>query len=72
MGKKQVTKDKRKLMTVKEVQNEFLYINTPKLRAFLNENVAYIKINNKYYYPRAQVEKLLMDTENSSEYEVNY
>lgn len=72
MGKKQITKDKRKLMTVKEVQNEFLSMSTPKLRAFLNENTAYIRIGNKYYYLRTEIEKLLMDTENSYEYEVNY
>ncbi len=71
MDKKQVTKDRRKLMTVKEVQNEFLYINTPKLRAFLNENVAYIKLNGKYYYPRAEIERLLTIKE-SHEYQVSY
>lgn len=72
MSKKQVTKNKRRLMTVREVQNEFLSMNIPKLRAFLNENTAYIKIGNRYYYQRAEVEKLFNDCTKSYEYEVKY
>lgn len=60
---------KLKLMTAKEVQAEYLNMDIRKLRAFLNQNISYIKIGVRYYYQRAEVEKLLMDTENSYEYE---
>lgn len=72
MSKEQVTKNKRKLLTVKEIREDYISMSEPKLRAFLNSTIPYLKIGNKYYYPRSEVEKLLVDTENSYEYQVNY
>lgn len=72
MSKEQVTKNKRKLLTVKEIREDYISMSAPKLRAFLNSTIPYLKIGNKYYYPRSEVEKLLVDTENSYEYQVNY
>lgn len=72
MDKKEISKNKRKLLTVKEIRKEYISMNEPKLRAFLNSTISYLKIGNRYYYPRSEVEKLLIDTENSYEYKVNY
>lgn len=72
MGKKQVVRNKRKLLTVKEIKEDYISMNEPKLRAFLNSTIPYLKIGNRYYYPRTEVEKLLVDTENSYEYQVDY
>lgn len=65
------TNKKLKLMTAKEVQEEFLDMDIRKLRAFLNQNVAYIKIGSRYFYHRSAVESLLTDTENSYEFKLS-
>lgn len=62
---------KKKLMTCKDVQEEILDMDIRKLRAFLNRNIAYIKVGRRYFYQRSQVEKLLLDTENSYEFELD-
>lgn len=69
-----MTKDKKKLMTSKDIQEEFLDMDIRKLRAFLNQNIAYIKVGKRYYYKRADLEKLLNlnDCTKSYEYEVKY
>lgn len=67
-----MTKDKKKLMTSKDIQEEFLDMDIRKLRAFLNQNIAYIRIGRRYYYHRSDIEEILADTENSYEYQVNY
>lgn len=59
---------KRKLMTTKEVQEEFLDMDIRKVRAFLNRFCSYKKIGQTYYYSRKEVEKLLLDGENSTEF----
>lgn len=60
--------DKRKLMTTREVQEEFLNMDIRKVRAFLNQFCSYKKIGKNYYYLRAEVEKLLLDEECSTEF----
>lgn len=65
------TDKKLKLMTAKDVQEEFLCMDIRKLRAFLNQNIAYIKIGARYFYHRSEVEELLTDTENSYEFEMD-
>lgn len=72
MSKKQMTKHRRKLLTLKEIKEDYISMNEPKLRAFLNSTIPYLKVGNRYYYPRTEVEKLLVDTENSYEYQVDY
>lgn len=69
---KEQAKNRRKLLTVKEIKEDYISMNEPKLRAFLNSTITYIKIGNRYYYPRSKVEKLLLDTDNSYEYKINY
>lgn len=61
---------KRKLMSAGEVRDEYLGMDIRKLRTFLNRNIAFVKIGNRYYYQRSEVERLLSDTENSHEFKV--
>lgn len=73
MRKKRTSeKPKKKLMTCKEVQQEFLPMDVRKLRTFLNTYCSFKKIGNVYYYNRSEVEKLLNDTENSFEFPIQY
>lgn len=64
------TKVQRKLMTAREVRDEYLCMDIRKLRTFLNENISFVKIGNRYYYQRSKIEKLLNDTENSYDFRV--
>ena len=64
------TKVQRKLMTAREVRDESLCMDIRKSRTFLNENISFVKIGNRYYYQRSKVEKLLNDTENSYDFRV--
>lgn len=66
-----IIRSKKKLMSAKDVQEEYLNMDIRKLRAFLNQNIAYVKIGVRYYYQRSQVEKLLLDTENSYEFRLD-
>lgn len=59
---------RKKLITTKEVQQEFLDMDIRKIRAFLNQFCTYKKIGKTYYYPRKEVEKLLLDEECSTEF----
>lgn len=61
---------RRKLLSVKEVQKEYLNMDCRKLRAFLNSQCNYKKIGNAYFYSRAEVESLLLSNE-KVEYEIN-
>lgn len=61
---------RRKLLSVLDVQNEYLDMDCRKLRAFLNSQCNYKKIGNTYYYSRAEVESLLLSNE-KVEYEIN-
>lgn len=63
-------KTRRKLLSVKEVQNKYLNMDCRKLRAFLNSQCNYKKIGNAYFYSRAEVESLLLSNE-KVEYEIN-
>lgn len=60
-GKQKCTK--RKLLSVLDVQREYLDIDCRKLRAFLNSQCNYKKIGNTYFYSRAEVESLLLSDE---------
>ncbi len=62
--------NKKKCMTAKEVQDEFINMDIRKLRSFLNQYCSYKKIGKNYYYIRQEVEKLLLDSENSFEYSI--
>lgn len=66
-GKKRV---RRKLLSVQDIQREFINMDARKLRAFLNANCNYKKIGNTYYYSRAELEDLLLADE-PLEYEIN-
>lgn len=56
-------KTRRKLLSVLDVQSEYLDMDCRKLRAFLNSNCNYKKIGNTYFYSRAEVESLLLSDE---------
>ena len=57
-----------KLITLKEIQKEYLNIDRRRLQTLLNRFCAYKKIGRIYYYSRAEVERMLLDEENSVEY----
>lgn len=59
---------KKKLMTAKEVQQEYLQMDLRKIRNFLNHYCSYKKIGRTYYYSRREVAELLSDEENSLEF----
>lgn len=59
-----------RLMTAKEVQAEYLNMDIRKLRCFLNEFCTYRKIGKTYFYSRAEVEKLLLDENSSTEFQL--
>lgn len=63
-------KIRRKLLSVLDIQKEYLDMDCRKLRAFLNSNCHYKKIGNTYFYSRAEVESLLL-SEEKVEYEIN-
>lgn len=69
-GSNQQNLRKRKLITTKEVQQEYLNMDIRKVRGFLNSFCSYKKIGNTYYYSRSEVEKLLLDENNSIEFEL--
>lgn len=71
MGKKVKPKKQCKLMSVREVQEEYLNIDCRKLRMFLNTYLSYVKIGRLYYYQRSEVEALLTDKDNSYEFKLN-
>ena len=59
----------RKFMTAKDVQQEYLDMDMKKLRAFLNRYCSYKRIGNTYFYPRSEIEGLLLDHKNT-EYKI--
>ncbi len=63
-------KTARKLLSVQDIQREYLNMDCRKLRAFLNSRCNYKKIGNTYYYSRAEVNSLLL-SEEKVEYEIN-
>lgn len=71
MGEKVKPKKQRKLMSVREVQEEYLNIDSRKLRVFLNTYLSYVKIGRLYYYQRSEVEALLTDKDNSYEFKLD-
>lgn len=68
-GINRISNSKRKCMTAKEVQQEYLDMDIKKLRAFLNRYCSYKKIGNTYFYPRSEIEELLLNHENT-EYKI--
>ena len=72
-GWKRMTSKKkktRKLLSILDIQREYLSMDSRKLRAFLNSQCNYKKIGKTYYYSRAEVESLLLSAE-KVEYEIN-
>ncbi len=67
---KPVTKSSRQCLTVKEIQNEYVNMDSRKLRAFLNTYLHYKKIGHTYYYIRHEVESLLLNETKSQEFQV--
>ena len=63
-------RSRRKLLSVLDVQSEYLDMDCRKLGAFLNSNCNYKKIGNTYFYSRAEVESLLLSDE-KMEYEIS-
>lgn len=61
---------RRKLLSVLDIQKEYLDMDCRKLRAFLNNNCNYKKIGNTYFYSRAEVESLLL-SEKKAVYEIS-
>ena len=59
-----------KLMTAKQVQEEYLNIDIRRLRVFLNTYCHYRKIGRQYYYVRDEVEKRLLETDGNMEYQL--
>ena len=60
--------EKPKLMTAKEVQQEFLPMDIRKVRLFLNANCRVRKIGNQYFYVREEIEKMLIRVEGNVVY----
>lgn len=56
MAKTTKVKTAKKLMSAKEVQEEFLNMDIRRLRSFLNQYCSFKKIGNVYYYARKDVE----------------
>lgn len=59
-----------KLITVKQVQKEYLNIDIRRLRSFLNMYCHYRKIGRQYYYVREEVEQKLLSTDDNIEYQL--
>ena len=59
-----------KLMTAKQVQEEYLNIDIRRIRAFLNTYCHYRKIGRQYYYVREEVEQKLLNTDDNIEYQL--
>lgn len=66
----QVDMKRRKLITAKEVREEYLDMDIRKIRRFLNRFCGYKKIGRTYYYSRLEVEALLLDEENGIEFTI--
>ncbi|KAI4442337.1 hypothetical protein C824_004848 [Schaedlerella arabinosiphila] len=64
-----ISNSQHKCMTAKEVQQEYLDMDIKKLRVFLNQYCSYKKIGNTYFYPRSEIENLLLDHK-TTEYKV--
>ena len=60
-----------KLITARQVQEEYLNIDIRRLRAFLNAYCHYRKIGRHYYYVREEVEQKLLNTEDIVEYQLS-
>lgn len=59
-----------KLITARQVQQEYLNIDLRRLRNLLNTNCHYRKIGRQYFYIREEVEHQLLNTDNNVEYQL--
>lgn len=59
-----------KLITARQVQEEYLNIDIRRLRALLNSYCHYRKIGRQYYYVREEVEQKLLNTNDNVEYQL--
>ncbi len=67
---KHVTKSNQQCLTVKQIQKEYVNMDSRKLRAFLNTYLHYKKIGHTYYYIRHEVESLLLNESKSQVFPV--
>lgn len=67
---KSTTKCSQQCLTIKEIQREYVNMDSRKLRAFLNTYLHYKKIGHTYYYIRREVEALLLNETKSQEFQV--
>lgn len=63
-------KSKRMCITVKDIQEEYIHMDSRKLRAFLNTHLHYKKIGHTYYYIRHEVEALLLNESENQEFPI--
>lgn len=64
------SKNNQQCLTVKEIQREYVNMDSRKLRAFLNTYLHYKKIGHTYYYIRHEVEALLLNETKSQEFQI--
>lgn len=57
-----------KLITAKQVQQEYLNLSLHYVRHFLNTYCSYRKIGRQYFYSREEVEQKLLATDKNIEY----
>ncbi|WP_125142165.1 hypothetical protein [Clostridium transplantifaecale] len=65
------TINKTRLITAKQVQEEYLNIDIRNVRAFLNAYCRYRKIGNQYFYIRSEVEEKLLESNDDIEYRID-
>lgn len=60
-------------LTIRQVQEKYINMDSRKLRAFLNEHCHYLKIGKNYFYNSKAIEKLLDTKSESKEFnQINY
>ena len=67
---KSTTKCRQQCLSIKEIQREYVNMDSRKLRAFLNTYLHYKKIGHTYYYIRNEVEALLLNETQSQEFQI--
>ncbi|WP_125142152.1 hypothetical protein [Clostridium transplantifaecale] len=60
-----------KLITAKQVQEDYLNIDIRNVRAFLNAYCRYRKIGNQFFYIREEVEEKLLESNDDIEYRID-
>lgn len=68
MEGKRSGKKRKRMMSAREVQEEYLNMDIRTIRKFLNQCCSYKKIGKQYYYLRKEVEALLEDQDHNCEF----